>query len=55
MVSDAAIEKKAIPPDSFDLTQGIPRALELNKPIYDAPAAYGHFGRAGRKADGGFS
>ena len=30
------------------------RKLELNKPIYQRTAAYGHFGRAPEK-DGGFS
>ena len=32
----------------------IRRKLELNKPIYQRTAAYGHFGRAPEK-DGGFS
>ncbi|RII37966.1 methionine adenosyltransferase [Pseudooceanicola sediminis] len=39
----------------MDLTPGgIRRHLELNKPIYQRTAAYGHFGRA-PDADGGFS
>ena len=40
---------------SMDLTpRGIREKLELNKPIYQRTAAYGHFGRA-PEADGGFS
>lgn len=39
----------------MDLTpRGIRTHLELNKPIYQRTAAYGHFGRAA-DADGGFS
>ena len=39
----------------MDLTpRGIRTHLELNKPIYQRTAAYGHFGRA-PEADGGFS
>jgi S-adenosylmethionine synthetase len=39
----------------MDLTpRGIRSHLELNKPIYQRTAAYGHFGRA-PEADGGFS
>ncbi|MEM1237531.1 MAG: methionine adenosyltransferase [Pseudomonadota bacterium] len=39
----------------MDLTpRGIRTHLELNKPIYQRTAAYGHFGRAA-EADGGFS
>ncbi|MGH1454908.1 MAG: methionine adenosyltransferase [Paracoccaceae bacterium] len=39
----------------MDLTpRGIREHLELNKPIYERTAAYGHFGRA-PEADGGFS
>ncbi len=39
----------------MDLTpRGIRQHLELNKPIYERTAAYGHFGRA-PDADGGFS
>ena len=39
----------------IDLTpRGIRQQLELNKPIYQRTAAYGHFGRA-PEADGGFS
>jgi S-adenosylmethionine synthetase len=34
--------------------RGIREHLELNKPIYERTAAYGHFGRA-PEADGGFS
>ena len=40
---------------SMDLSpRGIRNHLELNKPIYQRTAAYGHFGRA-PEADGGFS
>ena len=40
---------------SMDLTpRGIREALELDKPIYQRTAAYGHFGRK-PDADGGFS
>ncbi|NDV01806.1 methionine adenosyltransferase [Pseudoroseicyclus tamaricis] len=40
---------------AMDLTpQGIRTHLELNKPIYERTAAYGHFGRA-PDDDGGFS
>ena len=40
---------------SIDLTpRGIRDHLELNRPIYERTAAYGHFGRA-PEADGGFS
>ncbi len=43
------------PRKSMDLTpRGIREHLELNKPIYQRTAAYGHFGRA-PEADGGFS
>ncbi len=42
-------------PKAMDLTpRGIRTHLELNKPIYQRTAAYGHFGRA-PDADGGFS
>lgn len=42
-------------PKVMDLTpRGIRSHLELNKPIYQRTAAYGHFGRA-PEADGGFS
>ena len=44
VVSDRAIE--AAVNEVFDLTpRGISRDLELRKPIYQATAAYGHFGR----------
>ncbi|RKT34901.1 methionine adenosyltransferase [Roseovarius halotolerans] len=40
---------------SMDLTpRGIRETLDLNKPIYQRTAAYGHFGRE-PEADGGFS
>ncbi|MFO0242532.1 methionine adenosyltransferase [Gemmatimonas sp.] len=43
-VSDRAIE--AAVNEVFDLTpRGISKALDLRKPIYQATAAYGHFGR----------
>ncbi len=52
-VSEAAIEKAIA--QVMDLTpRGIREHLELNKPIYQRTAAYGHFGRA-PEADGGFS
>ncbi len=52
-VDEAAIE--AAIPKVMDLTpRGIRTHLELNKPIYERTAAYGHFGRA-PEADGGFS
>ena len=42
-------------PQVMDLTpRGIRTHLDLNKPIYQRTAAYGHFGRA-PEADGGFS
>ncbi|KZY53754.1 methionine adenosyltransferase [Sulfitobacter sp. KE29] len=52
-VHDAAIEKAIR--QIIDLTpRGIREHLQLNKPIYQRTAAYGHFGRA-PDADGGFS
>lgn len=52
-VDDAAIEKAI--DNVMDLTpRGIRSHLDLNKPIYERTAAYGHFGRA-PEADGGFS
>ena len=52
-VPEAQIE--AAIPKVMDLTpQGIRTHLELNRPIYQRTAAYGHFGRA-PEADGGFS
>ncbi|MFW8633721.1 methionine adenosyltransferase [Cribrihabitans pelagius] len=52
-VSAAAIEKAI--DQVMDLTpRGIRSHLELNKPIYQRTAAYGHFGRE-PEADGGFS
>ncbi|WP_343502834.1 methionine adenosyltransferase [Alloyangia pacifica] len=51
---EAAAIERAIP-KVMDLTpRGIRTHLELNKPIYQRTAAYGHFGRA-PEADGGFS
>jgi S-adenosylmethionine synthetase len=44
VVPDRVIEAAVV--DTFDLTpRGIARELELRKPIYQATAAYGHFGR----------
>ena len=41
--------------ENFDLSpRGIREVLELNKPIYEKTAAYGHFGRTPEK-DGAFS
>ncbi len=52
-VPDAEIEKAIR--DVMDLTpRGIRTQLQLNKPIFQRTAAYGHFGRA-PEADGGFS
>ncbi len=52
-VSEEAIEKAIN--TVMDLTpRGIREHLDLNKPIYQRTAAYGHFGRA-PEADGGFS
>ena len=52
-VDPAAIE--AAIPQAMDLSpRGIREHLQLNKPIYQRTAAYGHFGRA-PEADGGFS
>ncbi|ETX14773.1 S-adenosylmethionine synthetase [Roseivivax halodurans JCM 10272] len=52
-VDPAAIE--AAIPKVIDLTpRGIRTHLDLNKPIYERTAAYGHFGRE-PEADGGFS
>src|SRR6056297_4082729 len=51
--NEAEIEKAIR--QSMDLTpRGIREALDLNKPIYQRTAAYGHFGRE-PEADGGFS
>ena len=52
-VPDAQIEKAI--DGLMDLTpRGIRQHLEMNKPIYQRTAAYGHFGRA-MDSDGGFS
>ncbi|GAA6158811.1 methionine adenosyltransferase [Ruegeria sp. HU-ET01832] len=52
-VSDAEIEKAV--GQAMDLTpRGIREHLQMNKPIYQRTAAYGHFGRE-PDADGGFS
>ena len=52
-VAPADIEKAVAA--SMDLTpRGIREHLELNKPVYQRTAAYGHFGRQ-PEADGGFS
>ena len=52
-VADAEIEKAIR--EVMDLTpRGIRLQLQLNKPIFQRTAAYGHFGRA-PEADGGFS
>lgn len=52
-VDDAAVEL-AIRKVMSLTPRGIREHLELNKPIYERTAAYGHFGRA-PEADGGFS
>ncbi len=52
-VSPEAIEKAVA--ECMDLTpRGIREHLQLNRPIYERTAAYGHFGRE-PDADGGFS
>lgn len=52
-VEEAAIEKAVA--ELIDLTpRGIRTHLQMNRPIYERTAAYGHFGRA-PEADGGFS
>ena len=52
-VDEAAIERAVA--SCMDLTpRGIRNHLELNRPIYQRTAAYGHFGRM-PEADGGFS
>ncbi len=52
-VDEAALEK--LLPEMMDLSpRGIRKHLGLNRPIYAATAAYGHFGRNARE-DGGFS
>ncbi|EAR50893.1 S-adenosylmethionine synthetase [Oceanicola granulosus HTCC2516] len=52
-IEDAAIERAI--PQIIDLTpRGIREHLQLNRPIYQRTAAYGHFGRE-PEADGGFS
>jgi len=52
-VPEAQIEKAVM--EVMDLTpRGIRTHLDLNRPIYQRTAAYGHFGRA-PDADGGFS
>ncbi|TDK50601.1 methionine adenosyltransferase [Antarcticimicrobium luteum] len=53
VVPDEVIEK--VVGQAMDLTpRGIREHLQLNKPIYQRTAAYGHFGRE-PDADGGFS
>ena len=50
---DPAIERAVA--KAMDLTpRGIRQHLQMNRPIYQRTAAYGHFGRA-PEADGGFS
>jgi len=52
-VHDSEIEKAI--DQTIDLTpQGIREQLQMNQPIYERTAAYGHFGRT-PDADGGFS
>ena len=52
-VDDAEVER-AIRKVMSLTPRGIREHLQLNKPIYQRTAAYGHFGRA-PEADGGFS
>ncbi len=52
-VDEARLEK--VLAEVMDLSpRGIRKHLQLNRPIYERTAAYGHFGRA-PEADGGFS
>ena len=51
---DAAAIEAAIPQIMSLTPRGIRTHLQLNKPIYQRTAAYGHFGRA-PDSDGGFS
>ena len=52
-VDEARLEQALA--EVMDLSpRGIRKHLELNRPIYERTAAYGHFGRA-PEADGGFS
>jgi len=52
-VDEAKLEQ--VLPDVMNLTpRGIREHLQLNKPIYERTAAYGHFGRT-PESDGGFS
>ncbi len=52
-VDEARLEKTLA--EVMDLSpRGIRKHLQLNRPIYERTAAYGHFGRA-PEADGGFS
>ena len=51
-VPDAEIMRAVVA--TFDLTpRGITQALDLRRPIYEATAAYGHFGRAPREVGTG--
>ena len=53
LVSEAELAK--VLPEMMDLSpRGIREHLNLNRPIYERTAAYGHFGRA-PEDDGGFS
>ena len=51
---DEARLEKALAEDMDLSPRGIRNHLQLNRPIYERTAAYGHFGRA-PEADGGFS
>ncbi len=52
-VEEGALEDALM--EAMDLTpRGIREHLQLNRPIYERTAAYGHFGRE-PEADGGFS
>jgi S-adenosylmethionine synthetase len=53
-IDEAKIE--AAIPEIMNLSpKGIREKLQLNKPIYEQTAAYGHFGRAHNSANGSFS
>ena len=53
-IDEAKIE--AAIPEIMNLSpKGIREKLQLNKPIYEQTAAYGHFGRAHNNTTGAFS
>ena len=53
-IDEAKIESAI--PDIMNLSpRGIREKLQLNKPIYEQTAAYGHFGRTHDSSSGAFS